>query len=216
MVGSVGMVRGISHPGSLVIQEALNLLSALGSGSEGTTKKLLTEMKSVQDHNEVVLADAKAVVVEADRRETEVVEKEVKLAQDLREAEGLYAGRLSDIIRGAGELQQREEEVNTQISRENEAISAREDKFNREKEEHIVAHSKGLEFLVERERILKEDRDALKEFETSLKGREEEIKSDEIALDDLRDSLDERKIKLDKRDARMRAAMEGEAVVEGR
>ena len=52
MVGSVGMVRGVSRPGSLVIQEALNLLSALGSDGKGTTKKLLMEMKGVQDHNQ--------------------------------------------------------------------------------------------------------------------------------------------------------------------
>lgn len=216
MVGSVGMVRGLSRPGSLVIQEALNLLSALGSDSEGTTKKLLMEMRGVQDHNEVVLADAKAAVVEADKREAEVVEEEVELVRNLKEAEELYAGRLSDITNSEEELQCRVEEANTQISENNKAISTSEDEFHREQEGHLESLRVSKEALVEGERILKEDRDALKELESSIEGREEDIKSDRATLDDLRSSLDELKVSLDKRDARVLAAMEGEAVVKGR
>ncbi len=213
MVGSVGMVRGISRPGSLVIQEALNLLSALGSDSKGTTKRLLTEMKSVQDHNEVVLADAKVVIVEADRREAQVVEEEAELARNLEEAEKLYAGRLSSIISDEEELQRNVEEANTHISEGNEAISTREDKFHREQEDHLESLRASKEELERRERIIKEDKDALRVHESSLEIREDTIKSDEIKLDTIGDSLDERELKLDERDARVRAAMGDEAVV---
>ena len=213
MVGSVGMVRGLSRPGSLVIQEALNLLSALGSNSEGTTKKLLTEMKDVQDHNEVVLADAKVAVVEANKREAEVVEEEAELARNLIEAEQLYAGRLSDIVSNEEKLQRKIEEVDARVSAENESIRERGDGLDRKQEEYQEFLRTSKEALVERERILKEDREALKELESFLKGREEDINSDEVTLDDLRDSLDKHKIELDKRDARVRDAMESEAVV---
>ncbi|KKK94738.1 hypothetical protein LCGC14_2679850 [marine sediment metagenome] len=214
MVGSVGMVRGLSRPNSLVIQEALNLLSALGSDSKGTTKKLLTEMKGVQDHNEGVLADAKVVVVEADKREAEVVEKEAELARNLIEAGELYNSRLLDITNGEGELQRRVEETNAQISEENEAISTREDELRSDREEHQESLRISKEELVERERVLKEDRKDLKELESSIGGREEEIKSDRITLDGLRDSLDKRKVKLDERDARVLAAIEDKTSVE--
>ncbi len=214
MVGSVGMARGISRPGSLVIQEALNLLSALGS-SEGTSKKLLTEMKAVQGHNEVVLANAKEEIAKANIRETEVVERETELARNLIEAEELYNNRLLSITNGEEKLQRKVDEINVWISEEDRGISEREGKLHRDREEHQKSLRISDEELVERERILKEDRDALKEFESSIEGREVEVKSDEIALDDLRNSLGELKVGLDKRDARVLAAMEGEAVVEG-
>jgi len=215
MVGSVGMVRGISRPGSLVIQEALNLLSALGSDSGGTTKKLLTEMKGVQDHNEVVLADAKAAVIEANKREAEVVEEEAELVRNLKEAEELYAGRLSDIVNSEEELRRRIEEVNAQVSVENNNIKEREEEFHREQEGHLESLRISEEGLAGRERVLKEDREALRQLESSIEGREEDIKSDRETLDDLQVSLDDRKVELDKRDARVLAAMEGETVVEG-
>ena len=214
MVGSVGMARSISRPGSLVIQEALNLLSALGS-SEGTSKKLLTEMKAVQGHNEVVLANAKEEIAKANIRETEVVERETELARNLIEAEELYNNRLLSITNGEEELQRKVDEINVWISDENGRISEREGKLHRDRGEHQESLRISGEELTERERILKEDRDALKEFDSSIKGREEEVKSDEITLNDLRDSLGELKIGLDERDARVLAAMEGEAVVEG-
>ena len=216
MVGSVGMVRGTSRPGSLVIQEALNLLSALGGDSKGTTTKLLTEMKGVQDHNEVVLADAKAAVIEANKREAEVVEEEAELARNLKEAEELYAGRLADIVNGETELQNSIEISNARVSEENESISTRDEEFHRRREGHLESLRTSKEALVERERILKEDRDALRVHESSLKIREDTIKLDEMKLDDYGDSLDKRKLGLDERDARVLAAMEGEAVVEGR
>ncbi len=215
MVGSVGMVRGISRPGSLVIQEALNLLSALGSDSKGTTKKLLTEMKGVQDHNEVVLADAKVVIVEADRREAQVVEEEAELARNLVEAEKLYAGRLSEIINSERELQRRAEEVDAQVIVENGAISTREDKLRSDQEDHQESLRTSKEALAKRESILENDNKVLEELISSLESRKEKIDSDRMVLDDLQDSLDELKTELDTRDARVRAAMEGETVVGG-
>jgi len=203
------MARGLSRPNSLIIQEALNLLSALGSNSKGTTKKLLTEMKIVQDHNEVVLADAREAVENANKREAEVVDKEVELARDLKEAEELYTGRLSNIVSGEQELQRKVEEDSIQISKENEAINARNDELHREQEKHRKFILLAQTEFAEKERIFKEDREALKELESSFEGREDEITSDRMVLDDLRSSLDERKMELDKRDARVRAAMEG-------
>ncbi len=214
MVGSVGMVRGISRPSSLVIQEALNLLSALGSNGKGTTKKLLTEMKGVQDHNGAVLADAKEAVENANKREVEVVEKEEELARNLIEAGELYNSRLLDVTNGEEELQRRIEETNAQISEENEAISTREDELRRDREEHQESLRTGREEFTERERVLKEDREDLKQLESSIGGREEEVKSDRTTLDDLRDSLDKRRVKLDERDARMLVAMEDKTSVE--
>jgi chromosome segregation ATPase len=216
MVGSVGMVRGLSRPGSLVIQEALNLLSALGGDSEGTTTKLLMEMRGVQDNNLIVLANAKTAVVEANKREAEVVEEEAELVRNLREAEELYAGRLSDIVNSEEGLQRRVEEVDARVSEENNSIREREGELDRKLGEYRESLRTSKEELVRRENILKEDRDALKELESSLKNREEDIKSVEITLDDLQVSLDERKLELDKRDARVLAAMEGRVVVEGR
>ena len=222
MVGSVGMVRGISRPNSLVIQEALNLLSALGGDSEGTTKTLLTEMKNVQDHNGVVLADAwvqqtnaKELIVKANKREAEVVEEEAELVRNLKEAEELYAGRLSDIVNSEEELRRRIEEVNAQVSVENNNIKEREEEFHREQEGHLESLRISEEGLAGREKVLKEDREALRQLESSIEGREEDIKSDRETLDDLQVSLDDRKVELDKRDARVLAAMEGETVVEG-
>ena len=210
------MVRGVSRPNSLVIQEALNLLSALGS-SKGTTKKLLTEMKDVQDHNETVLANAKEVVENANKRETEVVEKEAELARNLIEAEELYDSRLLDITNGEEELQRRVDETAVRIVEEDERIKEREDEFHREQEEHLSAHTDKLLALTDRESVLKEDRDALEELKSSIEGREEKIKGDRQVLNDFQTELDGRKIKLDKRDARVRVAMEeDEAVVDGR
>ncbi len=214
MVGSVGMVRGLSRPNSLVIQEALNLLSALGS-SEGTTTKLLMEMKGVQDHNETVLANAKEETANANVRATLVVEKEAELARNLIEAAELYSSRLLDITNGEKELQRKVDEVNIWISEEDGKVSERENTLRSDREEHQESVRMKIEELGERERILKEDRDDLKELESSVEGREVEVKSDGITLDDLRVSLEERKVRLDKRDARLRVAMEGEAVVEG-
>ncbi len=214
MVGSVGMVRGLSRPNSLVIQEALNLLSALGS-SEGTTTKLLTEMKSVQDHNETVLANAKEETANANVRASLVVDKESELARNLIEAAELYNSRLLDITNGEKELQRKVDEVNIWISEEDGKVSEREDKLRNDRGEHQESVRISTEEFVERERILSEDRDELKALGTSVEGRQEEINSDKITLDDLRDSLGELKARLDQRDARMRAAMEGEAVVEG-
>ena len=214
MVGSVGMGRSVLRPNSAVIQEALNLLSALGS-SEGNTTKLLIEMKIVQDHNETVLANAKEEIVKANERVAEVVEKEAELARNLIEAGELYNSRLLDITNGETELQRKVDEVNVWISEEDEKVSEREDKLRRDREEHQESTRISTEEFVERERILSEDRDELKALGTSVEGRQEEINSDKITLDDLRDSLGELKARLDQRDARMRAAMEGEAVVEG-
>ena len=215
MVGSIGMVRSISRPNSLVIQEALNLLSALGSDGKGTTKKLLVEMKDVQDNNVSVLADVKEEVAKADKRGAEIVEKEVELARNLREAEALYNGRLLEIINSEEKLQHREEEADARISEQDESISEREGELHRGQEEHQESLRKSSEYFSERERVLGEDREALKELESSCEGRVQEIENDKIALDDLRGSLDKYKVKLDKRDARVRAAMEDEAVVDG-
>ncbi len=216
MVGSVGMVRGLSRPGSLVIQEALNLLSALGSDSEGTTTKLLMEMKTVQDHNGIVLADAKVVVIEANKREDEIAEEEAELVQNLKEAEELYAGRLSDIVSSEEELQRRIEEVNTQVSAENNSLREREEEFYREQEEHLESLRASKEELERREEILKKDREVLEgniellgQHQSSLEDSRKKIDSDRIVLN-------ERKLKLDNRDARVLAAMKDEGVVEGR
>ena len=213
MVGSVGMVRGISRPNSLVIQEALNLLSALGS-SKGTTKKQLTEMKDVQDHNETVLASAKGELEKSNKRGAEVVEKEAELARNLIEAGELYNSRLLDITNGEADLQRKVDEINIWISEEDEKISAREGEFHRMQEEHQESLRVSEGEFSERKRILEEDREDLKRLESSIGGREEEVKSDKTTLDDLRDSLDKRKIKLDERDARVLAAIEDKTSVE--
>ncbi len=222
MVGSVGVVRSMPRSNSLVIQDALNLLAAFGSDSEGTTKKLLMEIKDAQDHNEVVLANAVAEGIKCNKRDVEVAEKENKLALDLKEAEELCAERLSGIISGEEELQRRVEEEDNRISVENENINTRKEEFHNEEKRHLESLRISEGSLVERERILKEDRNTLKELESSIEGREEDIKSDKITLDDLRGflddlrgSLDKRKVDLDNRDARVLAAMEGESVVEG-
>ena len=212
MVGSVGMVRGASQPGSLVIQGALNLLSALGSDSKGTTKKLLMEMKNVQDHNETLLGVAKAAVVEADRREVVVVEKEAELVRNLREAEKLTAGRLSNVLSSEQELQRNMALAHAQISKENETIVIREDSLKSKLGEYQESLRVGNESLAERERALKEGREVLKELESSIKSREENVKSDETGLDNIRNSLDERLTKLDMRDQRIRDAMKDQDI----
>ncbi len=215
MVGSVGMVRGIARPNSLMIQEALNLLSAFGSDKKGTTRKLLTEMKEVQDHNEAVLAAANEAVEKANKREAEVVEKEAELARNVKEAEELYASRLLAIVSDEEGFQLKIYESEVRIIEEDEHLSIREEKLRRVQEEHRESIRIGKEEFVERERVLKEDRKDLKDLESSIELREEDIKSDRVALEDLRNSLDELKVDLDKRDSRVRAAMEGETVVGG-
>ena len=207
MVGSVGMVRSTSRPSSLVIQEALNLLSALGGGTPAV-KKLLEEMKSVQTHNEEVLQSAKDAVVIANERERQIAKEEADLVGNIREAEALYNARLLEIINSEEKLQRREEEANIRIVEEDEHMSIREGELRRDQEEHSESLHTGRAEFIERERVLKEDRKDLKELESSIEGREEEIKSDRIVLGDLRDSLDKRKSELDERDARVRTAME--------
>lgn len=215
MVGSVGMVRGVSRPNSLVIQEALNLLSALGGDRKGTTEKLLEEMKSVQYHNEAVLENAKEAVVKANTREAEVVEKEAELERNLGEAAELYSSRLSDITNSEAELQRRMGEAGVRIGKEDERLRKREGKLRQHQNEHRESIRAGKVEFEEWERVLEEDRQGLKELESSFEGREEEIKSDRAVLDDLQSSLDEIQLKLDARDARVLAAMKGEVVVGG-
>ena len=217
MVGSVGIVKSISRP--LAIQEALNLLSALGADSKGTTARLLTEMKGVQDHNEAVLADATAAVVKADKRDAEIVKNEEKLARNIREAEELYANRLSSIVSSEKEFGRKMEEANAQISGKDEAISTREDKFNRNREEYQESIRINKEEFLERERLLNEDKIFLEgkkqdlgKLQSSINGREENVKSDEKTLYELRISLDKRLAKLDLRDARVRDAMKDQDV----
>ncbi len=212
MVGSVGMVRGLSRPNSLVIQEALNLLSALGGDSKGTTKKLLTEMKEIQDHNETSLASAKEEIANSNKRAAEVIEKEAELSRNVLEAEELYSNRLLDITNGEENLQHKVDEVNVWISGEDGRISELEEKLLHDREDHQQALRESNEVLTQKSGALKKERDYLKELAASIKSREENVKSDETGLDNIRNSLDERLTKLDMRDQRIRDAMKDEDI----
>ncbi len=207
MVGSIGMVRGLSRPNSLVIQEALNLLSALGGDGKGVTKKLLTEMKDVQDKNATALEFLKDEITNSNKRTAEVTEREAKLSRDVLEAEELYSTRLSVIEDGEENLQRKTDEINVWISEEDGRISDLEDKLSRDREEYQETLDESNKVIVQRSGVLKEERKNLKELEASIKSREESVKSEEIVLNDLRDSLNERSTKLDLRDARVRDAM---------
>ena len=207
MVGSVGMVRGLSRPNSLVIQEALNLLSALGGDGKGVTKKLLTEMKEIQDSNATALEFLKEEITNSNKRTAEVTEREAELARNVLEAEELYSNRLSVIENGEEDLQRKTDEINVWISGEDERISELEDTLRRDREEYQETLDESNKVIVQRSGVLKEERKNLKELEASIKDREENVKSDETGLDDLRDSLNERSTKFDLRDARVRDAM---------
>ncbi len=216
MVGSVGMARGVSRPNSSVIQEALNLLSALGGDKAGATTKLLIEMKSVQDHNEDVAATAREVIIKANERETTVFEREKELERELIGTEELYRLRLLEITNGEAELQHKVDQAAITISEENGKIQEREDKLRNVREHYEeTIHVDKME-LTKRENVLKEDREDLKTFESSLQSCEEEIERDRVTLGSRAASLDQFKLELDARDARMRAAMENQAVVGGR
>lgn len=213
MMGFVGRVKGIPRPGPVTIQETFNLLSALGGGTKAT-HKILKEMKDVQAHNEEVLESAKVAIVEANKRESEVAEKGVELARNIREAEVLYAQRLKTITNAEEELQRKEEAVDTQAHVTSEGISEREDELNRKKVAHQESLRSGRLEFEEREGVLKESREALEHLESSIENREQKIGDDRQVLDASQRELDKRKLELDTRDARMLAAMEGEAVVE--
>ncbi len=214
MVGSVGMVRGLSRPNSLVIQEALNLLSALGGDGKGVTKKLLTEMKEIQDSNATALEFLKEEITNSNKRTAEVTEREAELARNVLEAEELYSNRLSVIENGEEDLQRKTDEINVWISGEDERISELEDTLRRDREEYQETLDESNKVIVQRSGVLKEERKNLKELEASIKDREENVKSDETGLDKVRNSLDERLTKLDMRDQRIRDAMKDQDVGE--
>ncbi len=215
MVGSVGMTRGVSRPNSLIIQEALNLLSALGGDKEGATKQLLVEMKSVQDHNEIVIVEAKAELERVNQREVEVIEQEENLARELIRTEELYRLRLLDTINGEVELQRKADQAAVKISEANNNLSEREDQLREDKEKYQEIIRVDRIELAGREQALIGDKEALKVLVASTEGREEEIKNDRVSLDHLRALLDRLKLELDNRDARVLAAMEGKVVVGG-
>lgn len=56
--------KRVPSPGSAALNEALNLISGLGSGDKNL-KKMLEEMKEVQKHNEEIAQDAVDAVSEA-------------------------------------------------------------------------------------------------------------------------------------------------------
>lgn len=207
MVGSIGMVRGLSRPNSLVIQEALNLLSALGGDGKGVTKKLLMEMKEIQDNNATALEFVKEEITNSNKRTAEVTEREAKLSRDVLEAEELYSTRLSVIENGEEDLQRKTEEINIWISGEDGRISELEDKLRRDREEYQETLDESNRVIAQRSGKLKEERKNLKELEVSIKDREGNVKSDEKALNDIRNSLEERSTKLDLRDTRVLDAM---------
>ena len=74
----------VPSPGSAALQEALNLIAGLGSGDKNL-KKMLEEMKDVQESNEKIVRDAvnavsklskeeKALDAERDNFESEIIE----------------------------------------------------------------------------------------------------------------------------------------------
>ncbi len=207
MVGSVGMARSVSRPNSLVIQEALNLLSALGGNKAGATTKLLEEMKGIQIHNENVILDAKAELVRVNQRDVEVGEREEELARELIGTEELYRLRLLETTDGEAKLQHKVDQAVITISEETARTRAREDQLRDDQGKHEENMRTDRTELVNREQALIGDKETLKELEASIKDREDSIKSDRATLDDLHGILDKRKIDLDERDARMRAAM---------
>ncbi len=209
MVGSVGMARSVPRPNSLVIQEALNLLAALGGDKKGATKELLTEMKSIQDHNESVLADAKKEVVKANEREALVLEEEAELSRSLIAANELHRLRLLDITNGEMELQRNVDNAAVQISKENGEISLREDQLRLDMGKHDEIIGRDRVELAKGQNLLNADREDLNHRESAIKGSEDSIKSDRATLDSRSQILDKFKLDLDNRDTRLRAAMEG-------
>ncbi len=207
MVGSVGMARSVSRPNSLVIQESLNLLSALGGNKAGATTKLLIEMKSIQDHNEIVIVNAREAVVKANQREDAVFKREEDLARDLVRAEELYKLQLLETSNAEKELQRKVDNTAIQISEENGRIGLREDQLRDDRGKHEENMRADRTELTDRESVLTEGKENLEVRESAMEDRGAEIERDRVTLGNRAVSLDKFKSELDDRDARMRTAM---------
>lgn len=207
MVGTLQALRSVSRPSGTVIQEALNLLSAMGGGSKAV-KTSLMEMKAVQLNNEAVLLEAKDTITEADHRDEASTKRETGLQIRIKKAEVTLVARYEAVAKKEEDLTHQAVEL-TELAR---SRSEELDGLVKEIENRRMENETGLaiirtELLAREEKVIELGKLAKQteiEIEDRLRilvGSEEEIRERRVVVEAL-------KTKLDQRDERLRAAMD--------
>ena len=205
MLKSLGTMRNVPRPSPQVIQEAISLLSVMGGS--GDAKKMLNDMKSVQEHNEQVAASARLVIEEANERDREVTEGEAILHQKVRMTE-------ADLAQKRSKLADDESSVRERLKGEEEQLQRREGELVVVKEEIAVQRTADTEMLLRGKDALQAKENDLVRREEELRlargvlnVQEEEYKQERLKFADQQRGLHTLKDKLDARDARVLEAM---------
>jgi len=207
MVGTLQVLRSIPHPSSQIVQEALNLLAAMGGGSK-TVKTLLKEMKVVQDNNESVLAEAKATIAEANNRDQEVSDREAALVQRTKQAEATIIGRYEEVVRKEEDLSLKMSQAAEDFRVKTVELEEQAEKLKQNKQKADQEISEGMARLKEWESQLADRTVAMEQLEADAVIRMKKIERVEQDLDIKHKEVEAFKSKLDARDERLRTVMD--------
>ena len=169
VVGKIGGTRRVPKPSSDVLNEALNLLVALGGGED--IKKMVAEMKAVQEHNEAVLKQALEATAEANKRtmDAEQAEAEAERARSKGLGEVTTAQEVLKRDTTAAEEAQREAQKRLGGS------TARLEKATQETDRRAREQAKGERALQEKTQRLRRQEDELRVREEAVSEREKDV-----------------------------------------
>lgn len=197
-----------ARPSSAVMQEALNLLSALGSNKD--TKDLLEQMLQAQMKNGELIEKAEEIIDQAAQRDVEVTEREATLHRNTIQASGELERKRQGLADREGNLEGKKDQFASDMRIRMDELEARRETLDRRRDEGDVelgeerVRVETLEAdVIRREGGLADERLLLDTHKGVLDQRTS-------ALDDLEAELGQLSERLDQRDNRLLAAMEGE------
>ncbi len=183
MIKQLGGTRAVPKPNSAVASEAIELFTFLG-GSNKEGIKLLQEMRDVQSHNEKVLSEATAAIVEASRLQVSVEKAQKALDAESQKARSALDKREDNLAKGHVALDHKKNLDDNYLKSQNASLTKREKELGELDSSFVL-----------RER-------ALKDGNNQVFAREKAVKKEQAANSAAR-------LLLDQRTARIKAAVEG-------
>lgn len=182
MISKVGALHTPPKPSTAVMDAAIGMLTVFGDPQK--LKKLLTEIRDVQQHNEQVFKDAQAALSDVTKREKKMDEDFVQHVQENATAK-------TDIATRRRNLQVSEDRLATRISTFDQYEAAQTLELTERKAELDLGH-----------------RD-LKAKLAAHDANKQDLDKRATVLDHQEQRNNDRRLKLKTREAKLRAALDG-------
>lgn len=158
----LGALGTVPKPGSVVITEAVNLLTALGK-DKSSMKGKLEDMLKVQKHNEEVLKQARGALTELNQLQAKL-DKDIKRHEyDLHEEDEVLNERSANLVSGERILDRKMSEFEVNEKQKKSATEERNHQFNQLNSQ-----------LKNREQLCEDKEKALASKETVVKHKAED------------------------------------------